>query len=261
MKTLATILLCLIVALAAVDCGRKDAPSIHFYAAASMTDAVSELAELWNEQGGMRVTPVFAGSSTLARQIREGAPAELFLPASQQWMDYLVRETDRVRSSSRLDLLANRLVLVVPSGNPAGIADLADLAEGVKGGLAIGDPDHVPAGIYAAAWLQHAGLWEYVEKDLRPAVDVRAALAYVERGEVDAGLVYFTDARVSDVDLIAQLDPALAPPIRYPLAIIEPEERGEELSAETLHFYRWLLSPRAGEIFRRHGFTPLSEGS
>ncbi len=254
--TFALLLLTLVVF---TSCGRKEPERIHFYAAASMTDAVSELAEMWNAQGGTPVTPVFAGSSTLARQIREGAPAELFLSASQQWMDYLVRETDRVRSSSRLDLLANRLVLVVPPGNPADLADLADLADGLKGGLAIGDPDHVPAGIYAAAWLKHAGLWEFVEKDLRPAMDVRAALAYVERGEVDAGLVYFTDARVGDVDVVAQLDPTLAPPIRYPLAIIEPDKKDESLTTETLQFYRWLLSPRAGEIFRRHGFTPLTE--
>ncbi len=91
----------------------------------------------------------------LARQIREGAPAQLFLSASQQWMDYLVRETDRVRSASRLDLLANRLVLVVPPDNPGDIESVADLSEPFDG-LALGDPEHVPAGIYAAAWLREA---------------------------------------------------------------------------------------------------------
>ncbi len=249
----------LLALLALSGCGGKKPESIHFYAAASMTDAVSELAELWNDQGGIEVVPVFAGSSTLARQIREGAPAQLFLSASQQWMDFLVRKTDRVRSASRLDLLANRLVLVVPPDNPGDIESVADLSEPFDG-LALGDPEHVPAGIYAAAWLRGAGLWKQVENRLRPAVDVRAALAYVERGEVDAGLVYFTDARLGDVEVVAQLDPGLHPPIRYPLALIEPEKKGEELGEEILRFHRWLLGEEAGAVFRRHGFETLSRG-
>jgi molybdate transport system substrate-binding protein len=251
--------LVLLALLALSGCGGKEPERIHFYAAASMTDAVSELAELWNDRGGIEVVPVFAGSSTLARQIREGAPAELFLSASQQWMDYLVRETDRVRSASRLDLLANHLVLVVPPGNPGGIESVADLADPFDG-LALGDPEHVPAGIYAADWLRNAGLWQRVQNRLRPAVDVRAALAYVERGEVDAGLVYLTDARLGDVEVIAQLDPKLHPPIRYPLALIEPEKKGEELAEEVLSFHRWLLGETAGAVFRRHGFDTLSRG-
>ncbi len=249
----------ILILFALTGCGGKEPERIHFYAAASMTDAISELAELWNEQGGIEVVPVFAGSSTLARQIREGAPAELFLSASQQWMDYLVRETDRVRSASRLDLLSNRLVLVVPPDNPGGIESVADLAD-LEGGLALGNPEHVPAGIYAAAWLRNAGLWPRVENWLRPAVDVRAALAYVEQGEVDAGLVYLTDARLGDVEVITQLDPRLHPPIRYPLALIEPEKRGEVLSEDVLRFHRWLMDEEAGAVFRRHGFHTLSPG-
>lgn len=247
----------MLVLLLLAGCGGEEPERIHLYAASSLTDAVSELAELWNDEGGVEVVPVFAGSSTLARQIREGAPAELFLSASQQWMDYLVRETDRVRSASRLDLLGNRLVLVVPAENPAGIQTVGDLAD-LEGGLALGDPEHVPAGIYAAAWLRNAGLWERVEPRLRPAVDVRAALAYVERGEVDAGLVYLTDARLGDVEVISQLDPRLHSPIRYPLALIEPEKGDAGLGEDVLRFYRWLLDEKAGAVFRRHGFDTLS---
>lgn len=243
-----------------VGCGRDEPERIHFYAAASLTDAVSELAEVWNARGVIEIVPVFASSSTLARQIREGAPAQLFLPASQQWMDFLVRETDRVRSESRLDLLANRLVLIVPPGNPKNLRTASDLSAKLDG-IALGDPDHVPAGIYAATWLKEAGLWDALRRQLRPAKDVRAALAYVERGEVDAGIVYFTDARVGDVEVVTLLDPLLTTPIRYPLALIDPADDDERLAPEVLAFYRWLLGPASATVFRRHGFAPLSVGS
>ncbi len=250
----------LLLALLGAACGRRGPERIHFYAAASLTDAVAEIVTAWEADGGRPpVLPVFASSSTLARQIREGAPAQLFLSANEQWMDYLVHETERVRSDSRLDLLANRLVLVVPPGNPAGIDSPADLTQRIDG-LAIGDPDHVPAGIYAVAWLQSAGLWQQVKRELRPAKDVRAALAYVEKGSVDAGIVYFTDAQAGNVEVVAVLDGRLAPPIRYPLALIEPEDDDEELAPAALSFYRWLTSPRAAAIFRRHGFLTLAEG-
>ncbi|MCB9513459.1 MAG: molybdate ABC transporter substrate-binding protein [Candidatus Latescibacteria bacterium] len=247
----------LVALLSLAGCGRRQPPALHFYAAASLTDAVNELVADWEAEGGApAVVPVFASSSTLARQIREGAPAALFLSANEQWMDYLVRETQRVRSDSRLDLLSNRLVLVAPPGNPAGIQGPADLAHKLHG-LALGDPYHVPAGIYAAAWLKQAGLWDKVRGELRPAKDVRAALAYVEKGEVDAGLVYFTDARVGNVEVLAVLDDSLAPPIRYPLALIEPAGGGE-LPPGAMSFYRWLRSEQAADVFRRHGFLPVA---
>lgn len=240
-------------------CGGKKDESPHFYAAASLTDVAQELVETWLENGG-EVVPVLASSSTLARQIREGAPAALFLPANQQWMDYLVRETERVISSSRLDLLGNRLALIVPPGNPADVSEIADLTgRGVRD-IALGDPEHVPAGIYAAAWLEAAALWPKVMGKLRPAGDVRAALAWVERGEVDAGLVYLTDARIGDVEVVALLDPALIPPIRYPLALIAPEDSGVPTEA-ALAFHRWLQGDEASAIFSRHGFQPLAARS
>lgn len=248
------------VALLGAACGRRQPERIHFYAAASLTDAVTEIAAVWEADGGRPpVLPVFASSSTLARQIREGAPAQLFLSANEQWMDELVRETARVRSDSRLDLLSNRLVLVVPPGNPAGLESPADLAKHIDG-IAIGDPEHVPAGSYAVAWLQSAGLWHQVKRELRPAKDVRAALAYVEKGNVDAGIVYFTDAQVGNVEVVAVLDSRLAPPIRYPLALIEPADEDDELAPGAVSFYRWLTSPRAAAIFRKHGFLTLVEG-
>lgn len=253
---IAIALVCL--ALVPLGCGRGGPDGLHVYAAASLTDALSELAARWNERAEVPVVPVFGASSTLARQIVEDAPAELFLSASQQWMDHLVRESDRVISGSRLDLLSNRLVLVVPPGNPGGIEGPADL-KGEFDGLALGDPDHVPAGIYAAAWLKAAGLWDDARRELRPAKDVRAALAYVERGEVDAGLVYFTDARVGNVEVVAQLDGGRMPPIRYPMALLAPASGGGEPRAEARAFHRWLLGEEASAVFRKHGFEPLAD--
>lgn len=243
----------LMVLVLATGCGRKDKKRVLFYAAASLTDVAQELAVTWAEKESGEVVPVLASSSTLAHQIEEGAEAELFLSASQEWMDYLVRETDRVRSESRLDLLSNRLVLVVPPGNPADIETAANLGGKRLESLALGDPVHVPAGIYAAAWLKNAGLWDEVDDKLRPAPDVRAALAWVERGEVDAGIVYFTDARVGDVEVSALLDPALSPPIRYPLALITAKKNAA-VSEPARAFYHWLLGDEAAAIFIKHGF-------
>ncbi|MBM4117885.1 molybdate ABC transporter substrate-binding protein [bacterium] len=252
--------LALLLTFLGLACGRREPERIHFYAAASATDAVSEIATAWEADGGKPpLLPVFASSSTLARQIRDGAPAQLFLSASEQWLDYLVRETERVRSDSRLDLLSNQLVLVVPPGNPAGIQSPADLTKKIDG-IAIGDPEQVPAGIYAVAWLKAAGIWHPVKRELHPAKDVRAALAHVEQGKVDAGIVYLTDAKVGNVEVVAQLDGRLAPPIRYPLALIEPADADAELAPAALSFYRYLTSPRAAAIFRKHGFITLTDG-
>jgi len=241
-------------------CGDRDGQVIHFYAAASLADAAQELAAVWSEQSETEVRPVLASSSTLARQIREGAPATLFLSASQDWMDYLVRETDRVDSPSRLDLLENTLILVVPPGNPAGVETPEDLAAKGVEHLALGDPEHVPAGIYAARWLKAAELWSAVKGKVRPAQDVRAALTYVERGEVEAGIVYLTDAQAGEVEAVALLDPALIPPIRYPLALILKDGE-EEPDPKGTAFHRWLRGKEASAIFARHGFRPMSAAS
>jgi molybdate transport system substrate-binding protein len=238
-------------------CARRQPERVHFYAAASLSEAVAEIAAAWDAAGGKpAVQPVFASGATLARQIREGAPAQLLLADNEQWLDYLVQETRRVRSDSRLDLLANRLVLVVPPGNPAGIEAPADLTRRLDG-IAIGDPEAVPMGAYAVAWLKSAGIWHQVKRELRPGKDERKALAYVEEGEVDAGIVYFTDAKAGNVEVVAVLDDRFAPPIRYPLALLDPADADTELAPAAVSFYRWLTSPRAAAIFRKHGFIPI----
>lgn len=247
-------------ALLTLACGRRQPERIHFYAAAGLSEAVVEIAAAWEADGGTPpVLPVFASSSTLARKIREGAPAQLFLSGNAQWLDYLVKETARVRSDSRLDLLSNQLVLVVPPGNPANIQAPADLTKKLHG-IAIGDPDEVAAGGYAVAWLKAAGIWHQVKRELRPSKDVREALAHVEEGDVDAGIVYLTDATVGDVEVVAQLDSRLGPPIRFPLALLDPPGKDETLAPAAVSFYRYLTSPHAAAIFRKHGFLTLAPG-
>jgi len=164
-----------------------------------------------------------------------------------------------VRSDSRLDLLSNQLVLVVPPGNPAAIQAPADLTKKLHG-IAIGDPKEVAAGACAVAWLKAAGLWHQVKRELRPAKDLRDALAHVEEGDVDAGIVYLTDAKVGDVEVVAQLDGRLGPPIRYPLALIDPPDKDDALAPAAVSFYRYLTSPHAAAICRKHGFLTLAPG-
>ena len=238
-------------------CGRHDRSAVRFYAAASLKETTEDLVEAWAARDRSKLVPVLASSPTLAEEIREGAAADIFLPDSPQWMDYLVRESKRVRSDSRVDLLSNRLVLVVPPGNKAGIESPADLDSRKLRRLAVGDPEQVPAGIYAAAWLKSTGLWDRVRRKLRPAGDVRAALALVERGDANAGIVYLTDAMVGDVEVVAVLDSELAPPIRYPIALLDRPD-GEQPSPRALACYQWLLGEEAAAIFRRHGFLTLT---
>jgi molybdate transport system substrate-binding protein len=242
--------------LALFSCSERKDDDLQFYAAASLSDAARELCLIWNAADSVRVSPVLASSSTLARQIVQGAPASIYLSASKDWMDHLARESDRI--IKRRDLLSNRLAIIVPLINPIGIKSAGDLSKRGIQRLAIGDPTHVPAGIYAKAWLEDANLWKAVEDRLLPARDVRAALAYVERGEADVGIVYASDAKSADLKPVALLDPPQDMPILYPLALLaEPDGRAPESSAH--RFYDWLAGPEAHEIFVKHGFIVIGE--
>ncbi len=244
----------------ALSAGTARAGEVTVFAAASTGAALEDLAERYMAAGGGRVRTVFAASSTLAKQIAQGAPADLFLSANPAWMDYLA-ERGAVDPASRVDLLGNRLVLIVPrngaetSNDPGEIdpAWLADLVLGVEPNgkpLVIADPGHVPAGIYGKAALDALGLWtELAGRAVRTA-DVRAALALVDRGEAAAGVVYATDAAISHkVRIVGRFPAGSHPPIVYPLALI-----AGRASAAALRFYDHLLSAEAAEVFRAHGF-------
>lgn len=230
--------------------GGKGRELLYFHAAASLRDAVTEIASVWEERSGQRVLPIFASSSTLALQIEKGAEADLFLPANPLWADHVEAHRGVL---SREELLGGRLALVCPPGNPAHIRGIADLGSANVKDIALGDPRHVPAGIYAVEWLKAAGLYKDTRKKLRPAKDVRAALSWVERREADAGLVYASDALRSLVETLDFIDPPTA--IRYPLLLLEAPSGRPKAGAEAL--FDWLSGPEAGALFRSHGFIPL----
>lgn len=225
------------------------------FAAASMTDAITELAAAYSAAGHPAVKLAFAASSTLAKQIENGAPADLFISADQQWMDYLA-ERSLIVEETRTDVAGNALVLIVPAGSPqAAPADPAGIdwltLLGGDGKLAIGDPAHVPAGRYAKAALDYLKLWPSVESHAVFAGDVRAALAFVETGEAVVGIVYSTDAAISDkVAVVGAFPPESHDPIVYPIAVLAGHDR-----PEARDFLAFLLSPTAAKVLGKYGFT------
>ena len=240
--------------------GAASAEEITIFAAASTKDAVEEVAERYAEVGGGEVRTVFAASSALAKQIAQGAPADLYLSANPAWMDYLA-ERGAVDAASRVDLLGNRLVLIVPRDGDAAPAGLGELSAAALGGvldatladdrrLAIADPSHVPAGAYAKAALAALGLWRSLAERAVRTADVRAALALVDRGEAPVGIVYGTDARISSrVRIVGWFPPDSHQPIVYPLALVA----GPATDAAR-RLYDHLRSEDAAAVFRAHGF-------
>lgn len=253
LRSLAALSAVLLAAPAALSPAAAEDPPVTLFAAASATDAVNEIAEAYAARTGGSIRPVVAASSTLARQISQGAPADLFLSANVTWVDHLDGQQLLV-SGSRVPLLSNRLVLIAPEGSPLRLRltpdlDLARLLG--DGRLAVGDPNHVPAGLYARQALEGLGLWAQVKDKLAQASNVRAALALVDRGEASAGIVYETDAAISPrVRVVDSFPDDVAPKIVYPLVIVAGHDRPEVRRA-----YDFLQSDAAAAIFSRHGFT------
>jgi molybdate transport system substrate-binding protein len=225
------------------------------FGAASLRDALDAVIETHQAKGGGEVRASYASSSMLARQIEQGAPADIFISANPQWMDYL-EDRGLVRAGSRADLLGNGLVLVAPLEGEVTveIAPGFDLLGALDGGfLAMGDPDHVPAGIYGRAALESLGVWDTVAPHVARADNVRAALALVERGETPLGLVYRSDAVADDsVKVVDDFPQDSHPPIVYPIAIMASSKQPEAAALVEL-----LESETAGAIFERFGFTML----
>jgi len=223
-------------------------------AAASLQEALTDAANAWTAAGHARPVLSFAGSSALARQIEAGAPADLFLSADEEWMDY-VMQRGLIRANSRVSFLSNRLVLIAPAGSRARLAigpgfPLAR-ALGANGRLAMADPDSVPAGKYGRAALTSLGVWASVAPKVVRAENVRAALAFVERSEAPFGIVYATDARASArVRVIGTFPAGSHPPITYPIATLRTSRSGD---AEA--FRRFLISREGRAIFARRGFV------
>jgi molybdate transport system substrate-binding protein len=242
-----------ILAVAAVAPARADTLTI--FAAASLKNALDDVQAEWKKSGGSPTTASYASSSTLAKQIEQAAPADIFISADAQWMDYLDRK-GLIQPAH--DLLGNRLVLVAGKDSRAEI-DIKpgfDLAKALdEGRLAVGDPSNVPAGIYAKEALTKLGVWASVETRLAPAADVRAALALVSRGEAPLGIVYETDAKVDqNVRIVAVFPEECHAAIRYPVAVVKASK-----NADAAKFVAYLSSPAAQAIFTRYGFAVLGK--
>lgn len=221
------------------------------FAAASTTEAVTEVAALYEAAAGAAVRISFASSSALAHQIAQGARADVFISANPRWMDFL-ETRDLLVPDTRFELLANRLVLIAPRGRgfAASLEKGFDFASSFTGRLALADPDHVPAGTYAREALDALGFWDEISPRVVPALDVRAALVLVERGECAAGIVYATDARASSaVETIAVFPSRTHSAILYPVAAVRV---GNEGAAR--RFLDFLRPSPAATVFRRFGF-------
>ncbi len=227
------------------------ADDVLVFAAASTTEVVEEAAERFAATGEGRVRGVFAGSSLLAKQIDNGAPADIYLSASSAWMDYL-SQRGRIEIASRRDLLANSLVVIAPADSGGtGVNIVTGLGDGR---LALGDPDHVPAGIYARQALAALGIWPALEDRLIRTNDVRMALQMVARGEAPLGIVYASDAGAfAGVRAVNAIPATSHDPIRYPIALVARAAGGDNPAAR--RFLEFLATPEMAALFRRHGFV------
>jgi molybdate transport system substrate-binding protein len=222
-------------------------------AAASLQDVLRDIIVGFEAKTGHEVVLNLGGSGNLAIQILKGAPADLFFSADAGRMDLLERE-GLVRAEDRADVLSNQLAVVVPASSSARVTGPGDLARFRR--IAIGQPESVPAGSYAVAFLESAGLWGQLRERIVPTLDVRAALAAVEAGHADAAIIYRTDALISRRVRIAWIVPVGGSPrIVYPLARVATSRRpaAGELS-------RHLLSPEVRAVYEKHGFEVLMAG-
>lgn len=242
-------LLCL-----ALLCGNPaQAADVTVYAAASLKNALGDIGTAYQAtHPDTAVKASFASSSTLAKQIEAGAPAELFVSADRKWMDYLA-DRQLIEKASRRDLLGNTLVLIAPTAEPRTVAMTAGKPPALDGYLCLGETGSVPAGIYGRQALISLDWWTTMARKLVATEDVRAALAFVERGECQLGIVYETDARVSKKVMIAGRFPAGShEPVVYPLTLLP------NASPTARDYYRYIQGAEARAVFTRYGFRVLT---
>ncbi|EGQ8275268.1 molybdate ABC transporter substrate-binding protein [Vibrio parahaemolyticus] len=227
------------------------ATDLKVYAASSMTNAIDEIAQDFKEKYDVTVTPVYGGSSSIARQIINGAPADVFISANTKWMDYLVDE-GVIDSDNVTNLVRNSLVLIAPKSSSIAVFNFADAKawEAALNGsrLALGNPTSVPAGMYAKESLTTLGVWKEIQTKVAPAKNVRLALALVERGEAPLGVVYKTDAQLtSKVKIVGEFASDTHAAIVYPAAVVND-------STESRQFFQYLKSEDAKRVFAHYGF-------
>ena len=231
-----------------------EAPTV--FAAASLKNALDEIAGTYAKEGKPAPRISYAASNTLAKQIEQGAPADLFFSADLDWMDYLAKK-DLIRPDTRVSLLANSIVLIAPKDSKAEVTmgPGLDLASALgTGRLAMGNVEAVPAGKYGKAALEKLGGWAGVKDRIAQAESVRAALLLVSRGEAPLGIVYATDAAAdANVRIVATFPADSHPAIVYPVAITKDSRNPDAAALLT-----YLRGPAAKAAFEKQGFTVLS---
>jgi molybdate transport system substrate-binding protein len=234
--------------------GAAHAADVTVFAAASLTNALQQVADAYKTRSGQTVALSFAASSALARQIEASGGADIFISADKDWMDYLDNR-GLIAHPTRKDILGGHLVLIAPaaSGIQVKIAPHFDLLGALGGGrLALADPDSVPAGKYARTALIALGVWNGVVDRLVQAENVRVALAYVARGEAPLGIVYSTDAAAEPrVKIVGEFPDSSHQPIVYPAALTNDAKPAAQA------FLDYVRGPEAGAIFARAGFVIL----
>lgn len=223
-------------------------------AAASLADALPEVITAFEEEyPNINITVNYGGSGQLSRQIQQGAPVDIFLSANQQWMDTLTEEK-LIAEDTRTDVIGNHLVLIGNKQSSQSKASLQQLSDMQIDQIAIGNPESVPAGIYAKTALQNSGVWQSLEEQFVYAKDVRQALTYVESGNTELGFVYASDAAISkDVRIITEVDETLYPAIVYPAGVTSYSTNRHD--AET--FIHFLKQDKAAAIFKSYGFRNI----
>jgi molybdate transport system substrate-binding protein len=227
--------------------------SITVFAAASVKNALDDTNAAFTKMTGTKVVVSFAASSALAKQIEQGAPADVFISADLQWMDYAAAH-NLIMTRSRINLLGNKLVLIAPTDSKIDKVDIAkgfDIAALVGDGrIAVADMKAVPAGLYAKTALEALGVWAAAEPKLAMAENVRATLAFVARGETPIGIVYETDAKVEPmVKIVGAFPESSHPPITYPVAVT-----AASTGPAAANYLNFLCGSAAKEIFEKYGF-------
>jgi molybdate transport system substrate-binding protein len=226
------------------------AAEITVFAAASLTDSLKEIAAAYGKNSGDKIVFNFGASSTLARQIEAGAPADIFFSADEAQMDGLAKK-GLIDPATRKSRLGNSLVVVIPNDSTLQIKSANDLTNASVKQIALADPKAVPAGVYAKAWLEKFQLWPAIEPKVVPTENVRAALAAVASANADAGVVYKTDAAISkNVKVAYEVPRDESPDISYPMALVKSPQQPEAARK----FLNYLSAEEAGQVFARYGF-------
>jgi molybdate transport system substrate-binding protein len=221
-------------------------------AAASLTDAMNEEIALYaKKEPSVKVTPTYGSSGTLRKQIEQGAPADIFISANESHMDAL-KTAGLIDNSTAKNMFENKVVLITPKDSRAGLKTYGDCATDKVSRIALGIPESVPAGDYAKQVFTTLNIWDKVSAKAVFAKDVRQVLTYVEQGEVDAGVVYATDAAISQkITVVCEAPEGSCKPIIYPGAVVKDSAHADIAKA----FFAFLSTDEAGRIFAKYGFA------